>query len=327
MIRENFATLASLPATTVIKKSQPQGKAPHVGYDHLNWLLIEWLVLAALPPSTLEEKRLSNSFKILNPSIQLWPGEKYKTMFREVSRSMREDVRVGMGMDDVLRTVKPIISKIREFVQEMSASVDISKGFVQLAATYQEGSWQFPLMLQQGGVAITKCLILFTRYKAGNSMDVVRKKKDMPRSGMFLNVMEKNVVNIIHDYLEHFYKVINEICVNNGYSAQDIDNGGSVSFTEETARKKRRSRMSNATYELTQYLSESPTPTKVNILKWWKVNSTHYPRLSTMTRDFLTVQATSMKPEELLCSKGDEIDKQRYCMPYDSAQAILCIRS
>ena len=85
--------------------------------------------------------------------------------------------------------------------------------------------------------------------------------------------------------------------------------------------------MSNATDELTQYLSESPAPTKTDVLEWWKVNSTRYPRLSAMARDFLAVQATSVKPDELFYSKGDEIDKQRFCIPHDSTQAILCIKS
>lgn len=78
---------------TVVKKSQPQGKANQVDYDHLNWLLVRWLVLAALPPSILEEKWLVNSYKFLNPSIHLWPSDKYRTVLDEVFRSMREDVR------------------------------------------------------------------------------------------------------------------------------------------------------------------------------------------------------------------------------------------
>ncbi|KAK8521359.1 hypothetical protein V6N12_005267 [Hibiscus sabdariffa] len=534
---EKVASSAPLPAITVIKKSQPQGRAPQVDYDHLNWLLIKWLVLATLPPSTLEEKWLANSFKFLNPSIQLWPGEKYKAVFREVFRCMREDVRVSleqvsskvsvtldfwtsyeqffymsvachwvdenwsfrkvlldicqvpypctgseiynslvkvlrmynienkvlscthdnsqnavrachtlkenfdgqkMGpfcyipcasctlssiIDDALGMAKPIISKIREFVQEMNASVDISDEFIQLATAYQEGSWQFPLDASARWSGSYQMLDLV--HKAGKSMDaVVRKNEDMLGSGMLLNAAEKNVANIVHNYLEPFYKVINETCVNkypptigmvivymdhisdtiatrqppdwlktaaeemfkklksyndqvcntfiymaaildprikcelipeslnsenyleearvhfiknycsnhfssmtSGYSAQDIDDRGSVSFAEEIARKKRRVSMSSATDELTQYLSESPAPTQTDVLEWWKVNSTRYPRLSTMARDFLAVQATSVKPEELFCSKGDEIDKQRYCMPHDSTQAILCIKS
>lgn len=228
-------------------------------FDHLNWLLIKWLILASLPPSTLEEKWLANSFKFLNPSIQLWSGEKYKAVFREVFRSMREDVRatleqvsskvsitvdfwtsyeqisymsvtchwidenwcfqkvlldichipypsgsneiyhslvkvlkmynienkvlscthdnsqtamhachslkedldgqkvgpfcylpcaahtLNMIIEDGLRTTKPIISKIREFVLEINSSSEISDDFIQLTTVYQEGSWKFPL--------------------------------------------------------------------------------------------------------------------------------------------------------------------------------------
>lgn len=112
-----------------------------------------------------------------------------------------------------------------------------------------------------------------------------------------------------------------------GYGAQEIEDGGGVSFAEEIARKKRRVSLSNATDELTQYLSEPPAPIPTDVLEWWKVNSTRYPRLSVMARDFLAVQPTSVAPEDLFCSKGDEIDKQRFCMPHDSTQAILCIRS
>ncbi|XP_022725043.1 zinc finger BED domain-containing protein DAYSLEEPER-like isoform X2 [Durio zibethinus] len=533
---ETVTSSAPQPTTTVIKKPQSQGRAPQVDYDHLNWLLIKWLILATLPPSTLEEKWLVNSFKFLNPSIQLWPGEKYKAVFREVFRSMREDVRVSLEqvsskvsvtldfwtsyeqifymsitcqwidenwsfqkvlldicqvaypctgsemynslvkvlkmynmenkvlscthdnsqnaihachtlkeeldgqkvgpfcyipcaartlsliIDDALRTTKPVIAKVREFVQELNASLDLSEDFIQLTTAYHEGSWQFPLDASARWSGNYQMLDLV--HKAGKSMDaVIRKNEEMLGSGMLLNAAEKNVVNIVHNYLEPFYKVISEICVNNpptmgmvivymdhisdtiatrqppdwlknaaeemakklgsynnqvcntfiymtaildprikcelipeslnsenyleearghfmrnyctnlfssmtsGYAAQDIEDGGNVSFAEEIARKKRRASMSNATDELTQYLSETPAPTKTDVLEWWKVNSTRYPRLSAMARDFLAVQATSVKPEELFCGKGDEIDKQRICMPHDSTQAILCIKS
>lgn len=79
-------------SAAVVKKPQVQGKAPQVDYDHLNWVLIKWLISASLPPSTLEQKWLTNSYKFLNPSIQLWSPNKYKAVFQEVFRSMREDV-------------------------------------------------------------------------------------------------------------------------------------------------------------------------------------------------------------------------------------------
>ncbi|XP_022156416.1 uncharacterized protein LOC111023311 isoform X3 [Momordica charantia] len=525
---------------TIVKKSQPQGKPQQIDYDHLNWLIIKWLVLSSLPPSTLEEKWLANSYKFLNPSIQLWPAEKYKTVFREVFRSMQEDVRASLEhvsskisvtldfwnsydqisfmsvtcqwidenwsfqkvlldiahipypcgsaeifhslvkvlkvynienrilscthdnsqnamhachalkehldgqkvgpfcyipcaartlnliIDDGLRTTKPIIAKVREFALELNACLDISEDFVQFTAVYQEGNWKFPLDASARWSGNYQMLDIVR--KAGKSMEaVIRKYEETLGSKMLLNTAEKNIVNIMHQYLEPFYKTTNNICTNkvptvglvlffmdhisetigacresrhnpdwlksaaedmakkaknynhqvcniftymtaildprikgelipenlnsanhleearshfmryyssnhfpsmtSGYSAQEIEDGGSVSFAEEIARKKRRASMSNATDELTQYLSEPPAPIPTDVLEWWKVNSTRYPRLSVMARDFLAVQATSLAPEELFCGRGDDIDKQRYCMPHDSTTALLCIKS
>lgn len=254
------AVVSPIPqAITIVKKAQAQSKSPHLVLDHLNWLLIKWLILASLPPSTLEEKWLANSFKFLNPSLQLWPGEKFRTVLHDVFRSMQEDVRVlleqvsskvSIALDfwtsyeqiyymsvrcqwidenwsfqnvlldichipspcggaeiysrlvkvlkwydienkviscthdnsphavqachtlkedmdsqkaspfcyipcgarilnsiinEALRTVKSIISKIREFVLEMNASLEISQDFMEFTTAYQEGHWKLPL--------------------------------------------------------------------------------------------------------------------------------------------------------------------------------------
>lgn len=527
-------------AVTVAKKPQLQGKTSQVDYDHLNWLLVKWLVVAALPPSMLEERWLANSYKFLNPSIQLWPGDRYKAVFHEVFRSMQEDIRaslvqvssrisitldfwtsyeqiyymsvtcqwinenwslqkvlldichipypcggaeiynslvkilkmyniesrvlscthdnsqsaidacLGLKQDlesqklgtfcyipcaarslnliieDGLRTIKPIISKIREFVLGLNASPEISEDFIRIAAACQEGSWKFPLDASARWSGNYQMLDIVK--KAGKSMDaVIRKYEETLGGRMLLNSAEKNAIGVVHEYLEPFYKTTNNICTNkvptiglvlffmdhisemiaacrearhypdwlkkasedmakkarsynslvcniftymtaildprikgelipenlnsetfleearthfirnystshfpsmtSGYGAQDIEDGGSVSFAEEIARKKRRASMSNATDELTQYLSETPAPIPTDVLEWWKVNSTRYPRLSVMARDFLAMQPTSLAPEEIFCGKGDEIDKQRLCMPHDSTQALLCIRS
>ncbi|XP_021905546.1 uncharacterized protein LOC110820403 isoform X2 [Carica papaya] len=535
------AITSSAPqATVAVKKPQPQGKNQQLDYDHLNWLLIKWLILASLPPSTLEEKWLANSFKFLNPSIQLWPGEKYKAVFREVFRSMQEDVKASLEqvsskvsitlnfwtsydnifymsvtsqwidenwsfqrmlldicrvpypcggseiynslvrvlkmynienkilscthdnsqgaihachtlkeeldaqkvgpfcyipcaartlnliIDDGLRTIKPIISKTREFVQELNTSSEMSEDFVNLTTTFQEGSWKIPLDGSTRWSGNYQMLDIIC--KAGKSVDaVIRKYEDTLGSRLLLSPAEKNAVSITHAYLEPFYKTTNDICTNkvptvglvlffmehvsdmicscresrvnpdwlksaaedmakkarnynsqvcniftymmaildprikselipeslnlenyleearshfmrnyssghfpsmtSGYGAQEIEDGGGVSFAEEIARKKRRASMNNATDELTQYLSEPSPPIPTDVLEWWKLNSTRYPRLSAMARDFLAVQATCMAPQELFCIIGDEIDKQRVCMPQDSTQAILCIRS
>lgn len=139
-----------------------------------------------------------------------------------------------------------------------------------------------------------------------------------------------NSENFLEEAKTHFmrnYSTTHFPSMTSGYNAQEIEDGGSVSFAEEIARKKRRTNMSSATDELTQYLSEAPAPIPTDVLEWWKVNSARYPRLSVMARDFLAVQATSVVPEELFCGKGDEIDKQRFCMAHDSTQPILCIKS
>ena len=264
--------------------------------------------------------------------------------------------------------------------------------------------------------------------QSGKSMEtVVRKYEETLGTRMLLNSAEKNAVNIMHAYLEPFYKTTNNICTNKvptiglvlffmdhisemiaarrdshlspdwlknaaeematkarnyieqvcniftymtaildprikvelipetlnsenyleearthfmrnystthfpsmtgGYGTREMEDGGSVSFAEEIARKKRRASMSSTTDELTHYLSEPPAPIPTDVFEWWKVNCTRYPRLSVMARDFLAVQATSVAPEELFCSIGDEIDKQRFCMPHQSTQGLLCVRS
>lgn len=538
------ATSAPAQSTTAVtKRQQPQVKQPpQLDFDHLNWLLIKWVILASLPPSTLEEQWLVNSFKFLNPSIQVWPTEKFQAVFREVFRSMREDVRscvervnsrvsvtldfwtsfeqisymsivakwideswsfqkilldvchipfpcggseiyetlvkvlkmyniddrvlscthdnstnamhachtlkedldsrevgpfcyipcaartLNSIIDDGLRTTKPVISKIREFVLVMNSSLEISEDFIQLSTAYQEGSWKFPLDASTRWSGNYQMLDIVR--KAGKSVDaIIRKYEGSLGNKFLLNSAEKNAVNFMHSYLEPFYKTINNICTskvptiglvlffmdhiaeitascrdsrhspdllknaaeemakkirnyNNlvcntftymtaildprikiellpetlnlgnyleearahflrnysavnfplstgGYnSVQDIEDKGSVSFAEEIARKKRRASINSASIdELTQYLSEPPASIPTDVLDWWKVNSVRYPRLSMMARDFLAVQANSVAPEEIFFSRGDESDKQRFCMPHQSTQYMLCIKS
>lgn len=139
-----------------------------------------------------------------------------------------------------------------------------------------------------------------------------------------------NSENFLDEARTHFirnYSINHFPSMTGGYSNQEIEEGGNVSFAEEIARKKRRANTNNSTDELTQYLSEPPAPIATDVLEWWKVNSMRYPRLSVMARDFLAVQANSVAPEELFCGKGAEIDKQRFCLPHDSTQAVLCVRS
>lgn len=139
-----------------------------------------------------------------------------------------------------------------------------------------------------------------------------------------------NLENYLEEARTHFmrnYSTSHFQSITSSYAAQELEDGSTVSFAEEIARKKRRASMNSATDELTQYLSESPAPISTDVLEWWKVNSSRYPRLSVMARDFLAVQATAIAPEDLFCSKGDEIDRQRFSASHDSTQSLHCVRS
>ncbi|KAI3866626.1 hypothetical protein MKW92_027580, partial [Papaver armeniacum] len=79
------------------------------------------------------------------------------------------------------------------------------------------------------------------------------------------------------------------------------------------------------TDELSQYLSEPPSPT-THVLDWWKEKSSRYPQLSVMARDFLVIQPTSVSHSKIFSGIADEIDKQRVCLPYAGTQPVLCLR-
>ncbi|PIA63482.1 hypothetical protein AQUCO_00201079v1 [Aquilegia coerulea] len=528
--------------TTVIKKHQSPARPVSVDLDHLNWLLLKWLIGASHPPGTLEEEGLANSFKFANSLVKIWSTERFQAVILEVYKSMREDVRTSLEqvkskisitldfwtsyeqvfymsvtghwidenwilhkvlldichipypcggadiyhmllkvlkmynienrilccthdnsqnafqachtlnkedldgrktgslcyipcaartlnliIEDGLRTAKPVISKIREFALVMNTSAEISEDFRQITAAYQEGSWKFPIDASNRWSGSYTMLDIMR--KASKSIDAVIRKhaETLASRNVLLSPPERNAVNIMHNYLEPFYKTTNNICTSkvltiglvlffmdhvveminscrdsrqspdwlksaaddmsktartynsqvynlytymaaildprikselvpenlnsesnledarshflrnyssshfpamaNGYTVQENEDGGSLSFAEEIARKRRRISMNTTTDELTQYLSESPAPFTTDVLEWWKGNTTRYPRLSVMARDFLAMQATSVSPEQLFCGKGDEIDKQRICLPHASMQAILCTRS
>ncbi|XP_020594701.1 zinc finger BED domain-containing protein RICESLEEPER 2-like [Phalaenopsis equestris] len=113
----------------------------------------------------------------------------------------------------------------------------------------------------------------------------------------------------------------------NGFSSHDPDEDDAVSFAEEIARKRRRLSANTATDELSQYLSEPPAPIATDVFEWWKVNSSRYPRLSAMARDYLAAQGTSVDPDELFSSRGDRIRKQQFCSSYGVMQAGMCVDS
>lgn len=151
-----------------------------------------------------------------------------------------------------------------------------------------------------------------------------------PRIKVELIPESLNSENHLEEARSHFmgnYSTSHFPSITGSYAAHELEDGGSVSFAEEIARKKRKASMSSSTDELTQYLSEPPAPIPTDVLEWWKVNNARYPRLSVMARDFLAAQPTAMAPEDLFSSKGDEIDKQRFSTSYESTQALHCVKS
>ncbi|KAG7030120.1 hypothetical protein SDJN02_08467, partial [Cucurbita argyrosperma subsp. argyrosperma] len=231
-------------------------------------------------------------------------------------------------LDDGLRPTKAIIPKVREFVLEMNACLDISEDFVRFSTVYQEANWKFPLDCSTAAEDMAKkaknyshqvCNI--SRYMA-SILDPRIKVELLPEILNSGNHLEEARSHFIRHYSSNHFPSLTS-----SYSAHEIEDGESVCFAEEIARKKRRASTSNTSDELTQYLSEPPAPIATDVLEWWKVNSTRYPRLSVMARDFLAVQATSVAPEDLFCRRGDDVEKQRYCMLHDTTPALLYIKS
>ncbi|XP_020251663.1 uncharacterized protein LOC109829028 [Asparagus officinalis] len=137
---------------------------------------------------------------------------------------------------------------------------------------------------------------------------------------------EKN----LEDARSHFtvmYASVQFPATANGFGAQEAEETNVVSFAEEIARKRRRGNSITASDELSQYLSEPPLAIAADVLGWWRANSARYPRLSVMARDYLAVPGTAIEPDELFSSKTGEVCKQKFCLPYSSMQAMLCINS
>ncbi|XP_062205094.1 putative AC transposase isoform X2 [Phragmites australis] len=518
--------------------AQPKTK-PTMDIDHVNWLLLRWLISSSLPPSIMEDNTLIDSCKYLSTSVRLWPKEKVQEIILEVFRSMKEDVKASLQcinsrlsvtldfwtsceqivyisvkchwidenwisqkvlldvcrvpypctgseilqvlmnvllafnidskilacthnnsehainachelrqelesrtlpfcyipcaartlkviIEDGLENVRPILSKIREFILETNSNQEMMEDFKHWAEVYQEGSWKLPFDYSSNWNGDYSMLDVVK--KAPNAMDNTIKKVEEifgPRNWV-LSTAEKSVIDSLHSYLEPFYKTTTNLCncklptvglifffmdhvfelinvchdsshqewlkniasdmskaaqsftsqaynmytftaaildprikgelipetlnsarnledarnnfvrdysstfqvVGNGHITQDTtEDAGAFSFAEEIVRKRRRVSMSNAADELSQYLAEPPAPISTDALEWWRGHSSRYPRLSLMARDFLAIQGTSLDPEELFTSKGDNIQKQQYCLPLSSMQATMCIKS
>ena len=60
--------------------------------------------------------------------------------------------------------------------------------------------------------------------------------------------------------------------------------------------------------ELKEYVQSTRAPSDTNILQWWSVNASVFPKISKMTKDFLSIPATSV-PSKRVSSEGGSVAK------------------
>ncbi|KAF6147802.1 hypothetical protein GIB67_021937 [Kingdonia uniflora] len=95
----------ALQMASVSWKPQSEVKQTSADFDHLNWLLLKWLIGSSLPPSSFGDEWLLNSFKFANPLVKIWSTERFQGVILEVSKSMREDVRMCMEQVDSMVSI------------------------------------------------------------------------------------------------------------------------------------------------------------------------------------------------------------------------------
>ncbi len=66
---------------------------------------------------------------------------------------------------------------------------------------------------------------------------------------------------------------------------------------------------------------------EVNPLLWWRARIIEYPILSSMARDYLSIQATSVPSEQAFSIAGNTISQTRNRLLPETARACLCMKS
>ncbi|KAJ3694353.1 hypothetical protein LUZ60_009833 [Juncus effusus] len=75
---------------------QTQSKNPQIDFDQVNWFLLKFLLDSSLPNSTSQSKSLLDSYKFLNPKVNVWSTEKAEQITNQLFHSMREEVRASL---------------------------------------------------------------------------------------------------------------------------------------------------------------------------------------------------------------------------------------
>ncbi|KXS13801.1 hypothetical protein M427DRAFT_500137 [Gonapodya prolifera JEL478] len=84
--------------------------------------------------------------------------------------------------------------------------------------------------------------------------------------------------------------------------------------------------------ELSQYLSEGVQLYTMDPLEWWKVsaagliNAPHYPRLTRVARDYLTILGSSVAVEREFSGGGELVTRRRGAMSVGTIRKVMCLR-
>ncbi|KAE8720520.1 hypothetical protein F3Y22_tig00019143pilonHSYRG00015 [Hibiscus syriacus] len=251
--------------------------------------------------------------------------------FLEVFKSMREDVRATLEQKvllDICHVPYPCTgSEIYQSPMKQSEchtlkeDLDVQKMgpfcFIPCARTLS--------LIIDDALRTTKPVIA--------KMEAVVSKNEEMLDNRMLNAAEKNIV---HNYLEPLYKVVTEMCRHPPTIEMVVVYMDHIYDTIPT--RQLPDWLKNAAEDIVKKLT-SYNNQVCNIIYMTAildprakcelipkdlnsennleeatahfVNSTRYPRLSSMARDFLAVQATSVKPEEMEKQRFSEIDCER----------------
>ena len=80
--------------------------------------------------------------------------------------------------------------------------------------------------------------------------------------------------------------------------------------------------------ELQKYLEDKIIDRKVDIdvLSWWQMERFHYPILSQLARDVLTIPISTVASESAFSIGGRVLDQYRSSLLPETVQALLCTR-
>jgi hypothetical protein len=80
--------------------------------------------------------------------------------------------------------------------------------------------------------------------------------------------------------------------------------------------------------ELDQYLEEETVPVTVDldILQYWKIQSTRYPVLGCMARDILAIPASTVASESAFSTRERVVSDYRSRLKSETIESLICLQ-